>query len=183
MTSVAVRAGQYQIYFHHESAARTGFDAAATHTIGIYSSRVLTVYNLGTNYASAVFNFVPNGAKVAKVHDLIRTASCNSCHDQLSGHGGVVGAGCRNVRALPSAAKCGHQHWGQTSNAKVIFHKLHMGLNLPSVKAGTPLLCRRRTPSEASISQPLRFRRIRAIRGAAWSAIRKRRAPPRRRYS
>ena len=52
-------AGQYQYVFH--SKAPSGFDATATHTIGIYASRVLTVYNLGTNYASAVFNFVPNG--------------------------------------------------------------------------------------------------------------------------
>ena len=48
----------------------------------------MTAYNLGTNYASATYNFVPNGAKVTQVHDIIETASCNACHDQLSAHGG-----------------------------------------------------------------------------------------------
>ena len=79
--------GQYQYVFHTK--APTGFDAAATHTIGIYGSRVLTDFDLGTNYASTEFNFVPNGSKVTKVHDVIRTESCNSCHDQLSFHGGA----------------------------------------------------------------------------------------------
>lgn len=78
--------GQYQYVFNTK--APTGFDATATHTIGIYGSRVLTDYNLGTNFASATYNFVPTGANVTKVHDIIKTASCNSCHDQLSWHGG-----------------------------------------------------------------------------------------------
>ena len=56
----ALAGGQYQYVF--ETKAPSGFDATATHTIGIYGSRNLTVYNLGTNYASATFNFVPNGA-------------------------------------------------------------------------------------------------------------------------
>ena len=37
---------------------------AVTHTIGIYGSRNLTEFDLGTNYASATFNFVPNGSAV-----------------------------------------------------------------------------------------------------------------------
>ena len=51
--------GQYQYIFH--TRAPSGFDASATHTIGIYGSRDLTNFDLGTNYASTTFNFVPNG--------------------------------------------------------------------------------------------------------------------------
>jgi len=51
---------------------------SATHAIRVYGSRDLTSFNLGTNYASATYNFVPNGAKVTKVHDVVRTASCNT---------------------------------------------------------------------------------------------------------
>src|SRR5579859_5340261 len=47
--------GQYQYVF--KTKAPSGFDQTATHTIRIYGSRNLTVYNLGTNYASATFNF------------------------------------------------------------------------------------------------------------------------------
>src|SRR5207248_1633650 len=78
-------AGQYQYTFATKAPA--GFDAAATHTIGIYGSRDLTVFNLGTNYASATFNFVPNGNQVTTTRDVIKTQSCNNCHDQLSFHG------------------------------------------------------------------------------------------------
>jgi OmcA/MtrC family decaheme c-type cytochrome len=129
-----IAAGQYQYVFHTK--APSGFDAAATHTIGIYGSRNLTVYDLGTNYASATFNFVPNGAAVTKVHEIVKTASCNACHDQLSAHGG-------SRRGLELCVLCHtpqntDPNTGATLDAKVFFHKIHMGSNLPSVKAGTP---------------------------------------------
>ncbi len=132
--ATAAGAGQYQYTFNTK--ASSGFDATATHTIGIYGSRNLTVYNLGTNYASATYNFVPNGSKVTHVHDIIETASCNACHDQLSAHGG-------SRRGMQMCVLC-HQpqnmdpNTGETLDAKVFFHKIHMGLNLPSVIAGTP---------------------------------------------
>ena len=59
-----------------------------THTIGIYGSRDLNEFDLGTDYASTTFNFVPNGSTSDMVRDVIRTQSCNRCHDQLSFHGG-----------------------------------------------------------------------------------------------
>jgi OmcA/MtrC family decaheme c-type cytochrome len=131
-TVTQVGAGQYEYVFHTKAPA--GFDATATHTIGIYGSRNLTVFNLGTNYASATFNFVPNGAPVTHVHDIIETASCNACHDQLSAHGG-------SRRGLNMCVLC-HQpqlfdpNDGKSLDAKVFFHKIHMGANLPSVQAG-----------------------------------------------
>src|SRR5689334_2300271 len=74
---------------HYTFATRAaGFDATTTHTIGIYGSRDLTPFDLGTIYARTTFNFVPNGAAVALVRDVIRTPSCSRCHDQLSAHGG-----------------------------------------------------------------------------------------------
>ena len=50
--------------YHYTFATRapSGFNPATTHTIGIYGSRDLTEFDLGTNYASATFNFVPNGS-------------------------------------------------------------------------------------------------------------------------
>ncbi len=103
--------GQYQYVFN--TTAPAGFDATATHTIGIYGSRNLTTFNLGTNYASTTFNFVPNGAKVTQVHDIIKTASCNTCHDQLSAHGGSR-RGYRYVRVVPHAAKHRPEHGRHT---------------------------------------------------------------------
>jgi OmcA/MtrC family decaheme c-type cytochrome len=126
--------GQYQYIFHTK--APSGYDATATHTIGIYGSRNLTVYNLGTNYASTTYNFVPNGSKLTHINDVIKTASCNACHDQLSAHGG-------SRRGLDMCVLCHSPqnfdpNTGLTLDAKVFFHKLHMGASLPSVQAGTP---------------------------------------------
>ena len=77
--------GQYTYTFKTKA---TGFDPTATNTIGIYGSRNLTTYNLGTDYASTTFNFVPNGSPVVTTRDVIRNVSCDRCHDQLSAHGG-----------------------------------------------------------------------------------------------
>ena len=135
-TSMALAAGQYQYTF--KTKAPAGYDSIATHTIGIYGSRNLTVYNLGTNYASATFDFVPNGANVAHVRDVIETASCNACHDQLSAHGGSRGG--MDMCVLCHTPQNSDPNTGVTMDAKVFFHKIHMGENLPSVIAGTPFV-------------------------------------------
>jgi OmcA/MtrC family decaheme c-type cytochrome len=131
-TVTALGSGQYQYVFHTK--APTGFDATATHTIGIYGSRSLTAFGLTTNYASVTYNFVPNGTKVSHINDQIETASCNNCHDQLSAHGG-------SRRGLGLCVMCHNPgnldpNDGKTFDAKVFFHKLHMGASLPSVVAG-----------------------------------------------
>jgi OmcA/MtrC family decaheme c-type cytochrome len=132
--TVSVTTTGYQYVFH--TAAPSGFDATATHTIGIYGSRNLTAYSLGTNYASATYNFIPNGAKVTHTHDIIETASCNACHDQLSAHGGSRRG--MNMCVLCHTPQNTDPNTGLTLDAKVFFHKLHMGASLPSVIAGTP---------------------------------------------
>jgi OmcA/MtrC family decaheme c-type cytochrome len=128
--------GQYRYVFNTK--APSGFDATATHTIGIYGSRVLTDYNLGTNFASATFNFVPNGAKVTKIHEIVKTGSCNTCHDQLSWHGG-------RRRGVEMCVLCHTQQnvdtaTGGSLDLKVMVHEIHMGVSLPTVKAGSPLI-------------------------------------------
>ncbi len=131
-TSVNIAPGQYTYTF--KTKAPTGFDPTATHTIGIYGSRNLTEWNFPTDYASATYNFVPNGAKVTVTRDVIETASCDQCHNELSAHGG-------SRRGLNLCVLC-HQpqnvdpNTGDTLDAKVFYHKIHMGANLPSVVAG-----------------------------------------------
>ena len=131
-TTTSLGPGQYTYTF--ATAAPTGFDVTATHTIGIYGSRTLTAFSLGTNYASTTYNFVPNGSKVTQVADIIKTASCNNCHDQLSHHGGSrrgldMCILCHNPGNLDTST-------GNSLDAKVFFHKIHMGASLPSVIAG-----------------------------------------------
>lgn len=113
-----------------------GFDRTTTHTIGIYGSRDLTEFDLGTDYASTTFNFVPDGSPVTSVRDIIRTQSCNRCHDQLSGHGG-------SRRGIDMCVLCHTPQTidpdsGNTVDLKVMAHKIHMGSELASVQAGKP---------------------------------------------
>jgi OmcA/MtrC family decaheme c-type cytochrome len=116
--------------------APAGFSTATTHTIGIYGSRDLTEFDLGTDYASATFNFVPNGSAVTVTHDVVRTQSCNRCHDQLSAHGGSR----RGVEmcVLCHTPQTTDPDTGNTLDLPVMVHKIHMGSQLPSVEAGKP---------------------------------------------
>ncbi len=130
--TVVGNAYQYTFAAH----APPGFNPAITHTIGIYGSRDLTAFDLGTNYASTTFNFVPNGSAVTVTHDVIRTQSCNQCHDQLSGHGGSR----RGVEmcVLCHTPQTTDPDTGNTLDLPVLVHKIHMGSELPSVQAGHP---------------------------------------------
>jgi OmcA/MtrC family decaheme c-type cytochrome len=116
--------------------APSGFDPATTHTIGIYGSRDLSEFDLGTDYASTTFNFVPNGSPVTLVRDVIRTQSCNRCHGELSAHGGSR----RGVEmcVLCHSPQTTDPDSGNTVDLPVMVHKIHMGSELPSVQAGNP---------------------------------------------
>jgi OmcA/MtrC family decaheme c-type cytochrome len=130
--TTALGNGAYQYVF--KTNAPTGFDATATYTIGIYGSRTLTAYNLPNNYASTTFNFVPNGAKVTHTRDVIETASCNQCHEQLSAHGGSRRG--VNLCVMCHTPQMVDPTTGNSLDFKVYIHKIHMGSSLPSVVAG-----------------------------------------------
>ncbi len=125
----AVGPGQYQYTFMAKAPA--GFDPTVTNTVAVAGNRDLTPFNLGTNYAGATFNFVPNGSPVTVTRDVIRTQSCNTCHYQLAFHGGYA-------NGMPMCVMC-HQPQnadpatGNTLDLKVFAHKIHMGSQLPSV--------------------------------------------------
>ncbi len=116
--------------------APANFDATVTHTIGCQASRSLVDFELGTNYATNVYNFVPNGSKVTVTRDVIKTQSCNKCHDQLSFHGGSR----RGIEycVLCHTPQTTDPDTGNTVDMVVMTHKIHMGAKLPSVKAGKP---------------------------------------------
>lgn len=145
--------GKYQYVFNKKAPA--GFDATATHTLGLMTSRNMAAFGITNNFSSDVFSFVPNGAKVTKVRDVVRTSSCNGCHDQLSHHGG-------RRRQVELCVIC-HQPQstaattGVTVDFKVFVHKIHMGKNLPSVKAGKPYAVG--TDDWSTVSYPADIRR------------------------
>jgi OmcA/MtrC family decaheme c-type cytochrome len=137
-TTAKVADGEYIYTFKTKAVGLNGgsWDPTATHRLGAYGSRNLTEFDLGTNYASTTYDWVPAGGKVSTTRDVVRTASCNKCHDDLAFHGG-------SRRGMDLCIMC-HQpqttdpDTGNTLDAKVWVHKMHMGSNLPSVKAGKP---------------------------------------------
>ncbi len=124
--------GLYKYSFRTQAPA--GFDRTATHSIGVYASRNLTEFELGTNYASHVYNFVPAGGAVTQTHDIIRSETCNGCHEDINFHGG-------SRRGVDMCVLC-HQPQtsdpvtGNTLDMAVMVHKIHTGADLPSVRAG-----------------------------------------------
>jgi OmcA/MtrC family decaheme c-type cytochrome len=126
--------GEYTYTFTTRAPAT--IDRTATHSIGVYANRNLTEFDLGTQYSNDVFNFVPNGSTVTKVRAIVKTESCNRCHDPLGLHGG-------SRQKVELCILC-HQpqttdpDTGNTVDLPVLIHKIHRGEDLPSVVAGTP---------------------------------------------
>ena len=127
--------GDYTYTF--KTKAPVGFDATATHTIGVYGNRNLVSFLGGSSYASTTFNFVPNGAKVTVVRDVIRDASCNRCHDELYFHGGSrVGVAMCVLCHQPQLTD---SNTGASVDFPVLIHKVHYGVGLTQpYTIGTP---------------------------------------------
>jgi OmcA/MtrC family decaheme c-type cytochrome len=110
------------------------YEQSSTHSMGVYGSRNLTEFDLGTQYDTNVFTFVPDGSKVSVTRDVVKTQSCNKCHDQLAFHGGSRrGVELCVMCHTPQTTDSGS---GNTLDFKVFVHKLHNGAHLPSVQAG-----------------------------------------------
>ena len=124
-----VGAGQYQ--YTYTAQAPSGFDPTVTTTVAVDGNRDLTSFNLGTNYAGTTFNFVPNGSAVTVTRDVIRTASCNTCHYQLAFHGGYAHG--MEMCVLCHQPQNADPTSGNSLDLKVMAHKIHMGSQLPSV--------------------------------------------------
>ena len=124
--------GEYRYTFR--ATAPQGHDRSATHTVGAYATRNLNEFELGNHYSDEVFNFVPEGGGVRNVRNITRTTTCNKCHDPLSAHGGAR----RKVElcVVCHTPQTTDPDTGNTVDMPVMVHKIHMGKELPSVKAG-----------------------------------------------
>ena len=82
------------------------------------------------------YNFRPGDGNTDGLYtrDIVKTASCNRCHEKLAAHGGArfevkQCVTCHNPGSTDGLT-------GNTVDFKVMIHKIHMGENLPSVIAG-----------------------------------------------
>ena len=114
-----------------------GVDYTATHRVGCSGSRDLTNFGYKTYYASATLDFVPAGGAPKSIHEIVVTAACNSCHYNLNYHGGQnIGA---DLCVLCHTKVTSDPTSGNSLFFPTMVHKIHMGENLPSVKAGGSL--------------------------------------------
>ncbi len=115
------------------------YDTTVTHTIGVYATRDLREYGQSFYVANVVKNFVPNGSPVTKIREVVKTASCNQCHDPLALHG-ETGRREMEICILCHQPQSVDPDTGRTVDMIDMTHKIHMGANLPSVKAGKPYI-------------------------------------------
>jgi OmcA/MtrC family decaheme c-type cytochrome len=129
--------GDYTYTFATKAPAN--FDATVTHAIGVTAQRDLSEFITYAEFAETandVLNFVPNGSAVKVIRSVVPTSACNNCHNPLIGHGGSrltveMCILCHTPQTINPDTKL-------TQDMNVLIHKIHMGKNLPSVKAGTP---------------------------------------------
>ena len=74
--------GEYSYTFAFVTPA--SIDRSATHTIGVWATRNLSTYDLSNAFADTAYTFVPDGSSVQTVRDIVKTASCNQCHNPIS---------------------------------------------------------------------------------------------------
>lgn len=83
---------------------------------------------------NATYDFVPAGGAPIVMRDIVTTAQCNECHNQLSIHGSRVETKLCVTCHNPGTWSAGTPN--VTADFKVMIHKIHRGHDLPSVAAG-----------------------------------------------
>jgi OmcA/MtrC family decaheme c-type cytochrome len=127
--------GTYLYTFSHDVTAATNpvtndpidYDETLTHRLG------LQISGAGLPPVNEVDTFVPDGSAVTTTRDIAMTASCNECHGNLTIHGSRY-----EVKYCVTCHNPGTTDAENLNSASMpaMVHKIHMGLNLPSVVAG-----------------------------------------------
>jgi len=139
-TTQEIERGTYRYTFNTQLPA--DLDPNGTYSIGIYATRNLAEFDLGSFFANEVANFNPAGGQAQTVHDVVSNAACRQCHDPsipdaaVEAHGGARQK--IELCVLCHTPQLSDPDTGHTLDMKVMTHKIHMGEELPSVQAGTP---------------------------------------------
>jgi OmcA/MtrC family decaheme c-type cytochrome len=111
------------------------YDKAATHTIAVWANRNLAEFDLGATPAAKTFSWVPNGAKVTEVRQIVSNQKCNSCHGTVVAHGSRTTV---EVCTMCHTPQTSDPDTGNTVDLTTMVHRIHRGSGLPSVQAGKP---------------------------------------------
>ena len=103
------------------------YQPSLTHRLAIQTRGDLPMIN-------GLYTFVPaTGAEAASGREIVKTETCNDCHNKLEAHDARIETGycvtCHNPGSTDPSS-------GNTVDFKVMIHKLHRGEFLPSVVAG-----------------------------------------------
>ena len=122
----ATEMGPGIVQYKFGTALPEGYDAAATTVVGIYARTAGNV-----KVANDTFEFVPSGSPVTVQRQVVKTESCNRCHDPLALHGGSRRS--TDLCILCHTSQTTDPESGNTVDFKVMVHKIHRGEFLPSV--------------------------------------------------
>ncbi len=107
-------------------------------------------------HATGVLDFVPSSGALGTVREVVSTAKCNECHEQLTAHGTRVDTKlcvtCHNPGSWVKASGAPNV----TVDFRVMVHKLHNGASLPSTLAGVPYKIGNTDFSKAAFPQDTR---------------------------
>lgn len=107
-------------------------DLSSTYVIGAWAERELADGTASSTVAS--LSVVPDASAEPLVRDVVTDNACNSCHGELSAHGGA-----RRGVTLCTQCHTGDSVDPDTGNSldfTSMIHKIHRGAELPSVQAG-----------------------------------------------
>ncbi len=114
------------------------YEKGSTHSIGVYGNRNLTEFDLGIYLSDNVFSWVPDASTPPVTRDVIKTSSCQRCHVDSFAFHGTTGRSSMQVCVLCHTPQTTDPDTGNSVDLPVMIHKIHMGADLPSVKAGKP---------------------------------------------
>ncbi|MEH6534407.1 MAG: OmcA/MtrC family decaheme c-type cytochrome [Photobacterium frigidiphilum] len=107
--------------------ASIAWDAGATHRLGMH----LSPYT-NENLANATYDWVPSGSSIVDQRNIVDTATCNNCHEELEAHDGRIETKycvtCHNPGSTDPES-------GNSVDFTPMIHKIHRGANLPSMAA------------------------------------------------
>lgn len=105
-----------------------GYDASATHSLGIYARRDLREFELDRYVTNELHHWVPAGG-TAMPRRIVTTETCNRCHDPLAIHGGAR-------TEVPLCILCHNPNQdidpdtGDSVDMGYMVHKIHAGAHL-----------------------------------------------------
>ena len=126
------------------------YEPTLTHRVGLQRTDIS-----GAPQANGTFDFVPDGSPITLTRNVVAIESCNECHRKLAVHSSrrievKYCVTCHNPGSSDSLSQ------GLTIDAKVFWHKLHRGKNLPSVVAGGSYIINDHDYSAVGLPQDVR---------------------------